>query len=284
MKLIHPIYLDVPMMVSFAAAIEGGVAFEKEVVSSHESTNEKGASIRTKFGLSALFESLFDAGIEGELKSATEKISGERNTERRAHTESSIAILLYDALNKNEGYLVKPKTAKELQSMAHGSLIELSGELRKNAIDSMIDAIDVIMILSSMGEEDPEGAIDNELEGLGKGLREDRSRTPLSNVVLQCDTPEDLKAVVTLRTENLRDLTLSELHKNKVRVVGKVTRSISSKQSMSPFENYGLSMMEAGTLSKIVKGLEDSEGVNVELGDVEIQGPAVQVLPLMVFV
>ena len=31
MHLIHPIYLDVPMLVSFAAAIQGGVSFESEM-------------------------------------------------------------------------------------------------------------------------------------------------------------------------------------------------------------------------------------------------------------
>jgi len=31
MQLIHPIYLDVPMLVSFAAALQGGLSFGSEV-------------------------------------------------------------------------------------------------------------------------------------------------------------------------------------------------------------------------------------------------------------
>jgi hypothetical protein len=284
MKLIHPIYLDVPMMVSFAAAIEGGIAFDSEVTHTEDSKASKKSSIKGKFGLSALFESLFDAGIDASADSANEKASNETRREQRAHTEASIAILLYDALTKNKGFLLHPSSADELVTMEHGSLIELSGQLRKNAIDAVIDTIDVLTILSSLGGNATKDQAKKQVGSIRKALHDDRVRTPLSNVILHCRQPEGLTAVVTLRTENLRDLTLSELHKNTVRIVGKVTRTISASESMSPFENYGMSMMLPETLSEVLRNVEASEQLRVELGDVEVAGPAVQVLPLMVFV
>jgi hypothetical protein len=62
-RLIHPIYLDVPMLVSFAAAVEGGVSFGAEVTRERTSalTTEAGGS--AKFGLSALFGRFFDASV-----------------------------------------------------------------------------------------------------------------------------------------------------------------------------------------------------------------------------
>ena len=73
-----------------------------------------------------------------------------------------------------------------------------------------------------------------------KTLDADRKRTPISNVVVRCDSPDGLNVVVTLRTENLRDLTLSELSKNNVRIIGKITRVLPEGETMSSFENYGM--------------------------------------------
>ncbi|MFC5049121.1 hypothetical protein ACFPK9_00615 [Rubritalea spongiae] len=284
MKLIHPIYLDVPMMVSFAAAIEGGIAFDTEVTKTEDAKKSSKSTIKGTFGLSSLFESLFDASIEAQADSNKESALNETRREQRAHTESSIAILLYDALTRNEGSLVKPTSTSDLKDIEHGSLVELSGQLSKNAIDAMIDAIDAIINMSSMAGKTSLNQTKKDVGDIRKALHDDRSRTPLSNVILNCSTPEDLTAVVTLRSENLRDLTLSELHNNTVRVIGKITRSIDADQTMSPFENYGLSMMEPSNLSEIFRDIEQSNNMNMQFGDVEVQGPAIQILPLMVFV
>ena len=115
-------------------------------------------------------------------------------------------------------------------------------------------------------------------------LDTDRKRTPISNVLLRCTVPNDITAVVTLRTENLRDLTLSELHKNNVRVLGKVTRTIGPEENMSPFENYGMALLPPSTLSNAFRQMLDIEELAFEFSEVLVQGPALQILPLMVFV
>ncbi|MHC4922408.1 MAG: DUF6414 family protein, partial [Planctomycetota bacterium] len=115
-------------------------------------------------------------------------------------------------------------------------------------------------------------------------LKEDRDRTPMSNVVVHCSVPDGTAAVVTLRTENLRDLTLSELHKNTVRVLGKVTRVIGAGEQMSAFENYGMALVNPNSLEEMFSKLRESEGMAAEFADVQVDGPAMQILPLMVFV
>ena len=115
-------------------------------------------------------------------------------------------------------------------------------------------------------------------------LDKDRKRTPISNVLLRCTVPNDITAVVTLRTENLRDLTLSELHKNSVRVLGKVTRVIGPEESMSPFENYGMALLPPSTLREAFRQMLGNNALAVEFSEVQVQGPALQVLPLMAFV
>lgn len=117
-----------------------------------------------------------------------------------------------------------------------------------------------------------------------EALDQDRKRTPISNVVVRCSEPENLNVVVTLRTDNLRDLTLSELHRNNVRIVGKITRSINKGEVMSSFENYGMAMLQPQMLNTVFSQIASMEGIVAEFTDVQVQGPALQILPLMIFV
>ena len=141
-----------------------------------------------------------------------------------------------------------------------------------------------IDILGTMATNRGKNKQQSPLGKMRETIDKDRKRTPISNVLLRCTVPNDITAVVTLRTENLRDLTLSELHKNSVRVLGKVTRVIGPGESMSPFENYGMALLNPSMLRDVLQPLLDNEELAVEFSEVQVKGPALQVLPLMVFV
>lgn len=287
-RLIHPIYLDVPMLVSFSAAIQGGLSLGSEITKEAETTKIRSSSLDGRFGLSNLFGYLFDASVEGSVAGEKTNRNQETMKESRAHTEASIAILLYDHLLKNDGYIIKPENAKELSASGPGSLVEVSGTLVKNAVDAVIDYIDAINILSRLGETSltatKKPPQKSQLENMRDTLDKDRKRTPISNVLLRCKEPSGINAIVTLRTENLRDLTLSELHKNSVRVVGKVTRVIQEDETMSAFENYGMSLIQPAILEEAFRKVTSTETTVAEFSEVVIPGPAVQILPLMVYV
>jgi hypothetical protein len=173
----------------------------------------------------------------------------------------------------------------------------LAGTIEKNAVDAVIDYIDAADILSSLApqtQRQPQsggkhkggggsGAM-SPLRTIRDSLDKDRRRTPISNVLLHCSEPAGCTAVVTLRTANLRDLTLSELHKNSVRVLGKVTRVIPKEATMSAFENYGMALLKPELLKATFAQISATEEARAEFSEVEVPGPAVQVLPLMVFV
>ena len=303
MRLIHPIYLDIPMLVSFAAAFEGGLSFGTEVTSEKSKSTLVEAEAGAKFGFSHLFSQFFDVSADVQAQGTREGQERSVVKSSRSHTEASVAILLYERLRKNSGYIVDLETLEAAREVEPGALIEIAGTLEKNAIDSMIDYIDAVNIMSSMGskqQSDSPGVtggksnreltrrkntrIESPLAKIRDALDNDRKRTPISNVLLRCTAPNNVTAVVTLRTENLRDLTLSELHKNSVRVLGKVTRVVDQGESMSSFENYGLALMKPEILQGIFQDLKNTENVALDLSEVQVQGPAIQVLPLMVFV
>lgn len=300
-QLIHPIYLDVPMLVSFAAAIQGGLSLQTEVTQEKSSDKSGTTSASGTFGLSNLFSNLFDLSADIDISGALSDSSQETRRESKSHTEASIAILLYTQLLDDQRYLTRLENASDLSNVDPGTLVEVSGIIEKNAVDAIIDFIDAATILSSLADSQPnqvskssnqgksrkkqnQTSEKNQLERLREALDNDRKRTPISNVILRSDTPSGMNVVVTLRTENLRDLTLSELHKNSVRVIGKVTRVINEGESMSAFENYGLSLLEPDTLHELFVGVTKTPGIVAEFSEVVVEGPAFQILPLMIFV
>jgi hypothetical protein len=293
--LIHPIYLDVPMLVSFAAAIQGGLALEAEVTSSQKGSGSTEVNASGKFGLSNLFQDLFkiDISVGGNGKSSSE--SNETRKESKSYTEASIAIILYHQLQQSGDYIVKLESVEDIQKYTPGTLVEIAGTVEKNAVDAVIDYLDAADILSRMATPEVQPQLkgkgtshnkssQSELGRIRETLDQDRKRTPISNVVVHCSEPKALNVVVTLRTDNLRDLTLSELHKNHVRIVGKITRSIKEGEVMSSFENYGLSMLQPQVLNEVFLQLTNTEGIVAEFTDIQVKGPAFQILPLMIFV
>jgi len=287
MKLIHPIYLDVPMLVSFAAAIQGGLAFETEVT--EQSATEISASGKSsaRFGISELFSTLFNASVSVESAATDASQDQQVRRESKSHTEASIAILLYEELRKQEGFLMVPDSSTDLQGLEPGALVELSGTVSKNAVDAVIDYMEAVTILANLSAK-PAGkqqkSATQPVKQMRDALARDRERTPISNALLQCSQPAGLWAVLTLRTENLRDLTLSELHKNHVHVVGKVTRFVPDGEEMSSFENYGLGLMKPEQLAEAFEQITSNQDMLLEFSPVSVSGPAVQILPLMVFV
>lgn len=273
------------MLVSFAAALRDGVSLSADVTRDTSEGSESQGSISAKVGLSQLFSSLFEATAEAKLEGNSSEKNQEIIQERKSHTEASIAIVLYSQMKENGGYIETISDTSDFENLDAGSLVEISGIIEKNAVDTVIDYLEATIILSRMDTstgKKPAGK--HPLNQMKQALDDDRKRTPISNSILRCETKEKIDALVTLRTDNLRDLTLSELNKNRVTVVGKVTRVIPQGEKVSTFENYGLSMIDESTLVETFRGLEETEGVNTKFSDVFIDGPSLQILPLMIFV
>lgn len=225
------------MLVSFAAAVQDRLALKAEMTAEKKGSGAASVKASGKFGLSKLFQALVDMSTSVELTGNLSNKSHETRKESKSYTEASIAIVLYHQLQQSGDYIVKLENVEDIQKYTPGTLIKIAGTVEKNAVDAVIDYLDAADILSRMATPNTQpqakrkGAAQSknpqsEIGRIREALDQDRKRTPISNVVVRCSEPKNLNVVVTLRTDNLRDLALSELHRNNVRVVGKITRSI----------------------------------------------------------
>jgi hypothetical protein len=185
------------MLVSFAAAIQGGLSLESEVTHEKEANKSGVARLSGKFGLSNLFSNLFDVTAEADISGSASGRDQETRRELKSHTEASVAILLYDELRRHKEYLIQPKDANALTKIHPGALVEVAGTLEKNAIDTVIDYIDAVNILSNLSSQSApiaqtqqipgkkgarklQPAKQTDLERIRETLDKDRKRTPIS--------------------------------------------------------------------------------------------------------
>lgn len=139
--LAHPIYLDVPMMVSFLAALEGGVS-----VSGSETTTETGSREKTLAARAGLRAKLFAFG-NAEASGEAARVKREEETlvsqTQRHHTAASLFNVLYGYLSE-DGQIVTLERESDLPNLNPGVIARFSGDFRGNPLE------DILMFASAL--------------------------------------------------------------------------------------------------------------------------------------
>jgi len=95
---------------------------------------------------------------------------------------------------------------------------------------------------------------------------------------------EDLRAVLTLSTEFLTGTAAQYLLGGRFSVVGKLTRVLKESENINLTRRTALGLGGPQLVRGLVNDLRGTESVFVEIGDPVVEPPAVQLLPLAVFV
>jgi hypothetical protein len=119
--LVHPVYLDVTMMISFLACLEGGVVTQEEETQKEAGARER--ALKGRAGLRARLPWAFDAevGSEGSTQRRDEIALESKSV--RQHTAASLFNLLYEYLVTGN-QLVNLSQADQLQGLHPGQLVD----------------------------------------------------------------------------------------------------------------------------------------------------------------
>lgn len=315
-RLAFPIYLDEPMMTSFLAHLEGGVARGESIT-----TSAKGAVERSKT-LSAAAKArlwVIDADASGEGAS---KKSAEDSTEvslERNHTSASLFNLLYEYLS-DDGLLNQVSNSSDLGDIEPGYMVEIAGRYKGNAFEDTIDAAAAfIPYIESM--QAPEGPVvpdppersrssnpdkrnrdnrQNQLAAatdasqlasskneMAAGMRlarllvEDALKSPVRDLVIQ--TAGELPVVLTVSGDIYKPRVKELLRDGDFRVVGKVTRVFQQGDVVRLARRSVLGALGAEVAEGIV-GAVLLAGIAQAGVSVSVPGPSLQVLPMAIFV
>jgi hypothetical protein len=293
------------MMISFLAALEGGVA-----VSGDETSTETGSRERLLSGRSGLRARLFGFG-DGEL---TAEGSAQRREEtsfvsqtQRHHTAASLFNVLYGYLREDE-QIVDLSSVEELQTIRAGQLIEFTGEYLGNPLEDILAFFGALFpyiepdapetsASSPSGRSGhpakkaaakkalpaPPAPPEDENEGLKiiKMMASDLETAPVHDLLFR--TSDNLEAVVTVASEFYSATTNENLRAGEFRVVGKVTRVLEDGDSINLTRRTVMGAAGPDMARDTIGNINDGD-LDLAVANPIVTGPALQILPMSIFV
>jgi hypothetical protein len=314
--LAHPLYLDVPMMISFLAHLEGGVSFEdEETLRSGRTREAKGeGSGKFRFGLLGPLLGM-DAGVAASASGKSEETAEYKAA--RHHTVASLFNALYGYLHEDET-IVRIKEPDQRSSLQLGELVELTGRYIGNPLEDILDFFGQLLpymedaesattqerrpspkksgnpaVRAKAAEADADATVKAALEQVQREeqefgirmiqkMREDIAKSPVHDVMLE--TSSGIRAVLTVSSQYYSPTTNEYLRAGGFGVLGKVTRVLSGEETINLTRRTVLGVAGPELSREIVNGMTRGPDFHIESTDPIVSAPAVQVLPMAIFI
>lgn len=315
-QLAHPLYLDVAMMISFLAYLEGGVVTHEEATQREAGARER--LLKGRAGLRARLPWAFEAeaGSEGSTQRRDE-VSFESKSARQ-HTAASLFNLLYGYL-REDGQLVDLKESAQLGELQTGQLVELTGEYLGNPLEDILafvaamypyvaeqqkaqlaaasEAAEQVRKAQKSGNpakraqvqaaETPDPA--DILAGVAQQLKDKENEFGIQMMLKMAQdisrapvhdllfrTSSGLRAVLTVSSEYYSAEVNEYLRAGEFRVIGKVTRIISPGNVINLTRRTIVGVANPAIAQNLVGNVKN-EDFKLEVADPIVTAPAVQI-------
>ncbi|MEV7485012.1 hypothetical protein ACIQGA_20105 [[Kitasatospora] papulosa] len=315
-RLAHPLYLDVQMMVSFLAYLEGGVYVSSEETLQKEKMRDSASVQAGAVRLPSLGALL---GLEASLSAEGGVHVGETAETKvaRHHTAASLFNGLYSFL-RTDGAITSLNTQEELETVSTGDFVELSGRYTGNPLEETLAVFSQFLAYmedmaagvegakaqrsSSRKSGNPQVRESVSAEGDGqwsniveefqrfntsiemrilRKMKEELEASPIHDVVLE--TSAGVKAVLTVASDYYDSAVAERLSSGDFVVLGKVTRILQEGEVIDLSRRTVMGKMgEEG--ESFTSSMTSLPGFKLQSGEPVVRFPAVQVLPMAIFV
>jgi len=349
-RLVHPVYLDVPMMVSFLAALRGGVSFEDTTTRRDASTSSTDREGSGKIRLPPL-GALLGFDVSGRMGRKDGSEVSEETQAVRQHTAASLFNALHAVLEEDR-LVSRVRVASDLDSVVAGDVIHVSGEFVGNPLEPVLafmkQAAPYFDLASEKDEDlDPalrrieaevaeaaEAAAELKARASDAGrsgnpamkaqaerlraeavekretaregrelletlatqrserhdqevgirmldqVRQDLDETPVHDTVINAS---DFKVILTMSAEFFTETTKAHLRAGMFSAIGKVTRVLDDDHPVNLLRRTVLGAADVSIGRTLIEGVVKDGSLQIETFDPVVKAPAVQVLPLAVF-
>ena len=317
--LAHPVYLDTEMLVSFLASLEDGVSYSSEVASRSTTAKDREGEGAGKVSLPSLATLLgLTLSAEGRYKRRTSDEEGVESKFVREHTAASLFNRLRLRLAEMPDTLVNIDCSDAFADLTSGSLIEIQGEILGNPLKQILDLLAALgpyfgleideptpdalpakqssprspkrtgqgrspvpQLASLSGQETPE----HTLQAMLRVLKREVERSPVLDLLMEGS--QGVKTVLTVSRELLTPEVEAYLIGGSFNVIGKVSAIIDENNSISLLRRtvfgFGGRKFADDLFGDFNKAMADTGGLNLSLAQTIIDGPAIQVLPLAIY-
>lgn len=313
-SLYYPLYLDTPMMVSFVAALEGGYALENTLKYVSESSGGMAGQVSGEVGLSKIFTSLAAANIKSSGSLDGKITKSEESQIILKHTEASLFMRLRDELiSKNRITFLDDYSEEKWKQIQSLDIVEISGILHLSPINEIIrmgERIIPFLEPSVTPQPTPSNGHRNKSSrahvqstrtnsvttasaeasniqatiSLIKGLRADLEASPLFDMLLKHEGHWNKSAIIDLSTEVLSFEDQERLRCGKVFVLGKATRVLAPGESISLYRRSIFGYAAQNIINQMATSFNSIEGFSVKLEDAVLEYPAIEIVPMAIYV
>ncbi len=307
--LAHPVYLDVPMMVSFLAALDDGVAYSSEVAEKLISNSEREGEGGGKIGLPSLAQWLgLSLTAEGRYRRRSVEDESVEARLVREHTSASLFNILRQRILATGGARAL-QSSEDISAARVGDIVEVRGTIMGDPLRRFIDLISVVAPYvgidlerdtssgaGSAGGKNQKGSrpttgpasagsvVDSESLKMLKILKADVAKSTVVDLSMSLPTGETV--VLTASNEYITDAAVQYMLAGSFTALGKVTQIIGEGESISLLRRTVFSVLDAAgqsTTADAFGGLAAMmPGMNFSM--LAVNGPGLQILPLSVFV
>lgn len=294
--LIVPIYIDTNALLDLLASIEGGFSIVEKVTTRQITSagSEKSAlgEAGGEFGVPNVLN-LLKVKLGGSLSSKKRRETGEEKEVERYHTYGSLLYRLRAFLD-NEGLIKRPYESTEAwETIVPSDFVEIHGLFQPNPIVDSLQRIDRLLGLFEVlpgFTPGKKGSKDERrlklfrqfLHGILADIEERNTRV----FVIDPTKPNQFQVVVLLFADYLRDQTMAEIAHKEYRLLGKVVRKIEqdSSETIDLLRGTALGGVGRETLEQLWDALNQIEQMNLPQVRSEVSGPALEVVPIAVYI
>jgi len=301
-----PIYIDTNALLDLLASIEGGFSIVEKVTTRTITTAGSDKSISagagTEFGIPNVLN-LLKIKLGGSLSSKEQRESGEEKEAERYHTYGSLLYRLRTFLDGKELIRRPCEDSEVWKTIEPSDFVEVHGVFRPNPLADSLERIDRLIGLfeiisdfsppppgpssarkkkSSQGDKRQMKQLRQFLQGILRDIEKTNTR------IFEIDVtgPNEFSAVVLLFTDYLRDQTMAEISYKEYRLLGKIVRKIeqNSKDTIDLLRGTALGGVGREHLEQLWNAFNQMEQMNLPRVKPEISGPALEVVPIAIFI
>ena len=321
-QLTHPLYLDVAMMTNFLAYLDGGVVMREESTQKEAGTKER--VFKGRAGLSARLPWALTAEVSSEGSGQRRDEVSLESKFARQHTAASLFNSLYEYLTDDgkvtvidngkqlaelrTGQLVefsgeylgnpleeilgffgaiypyvseqyKAQSEAASQAAAQARKSQRSGNPAKRSQNQETSDVGAVLAEAARQAE----AAQNDF-GIQIMLRmaDDIKQVPVHDLLFRVSP--DLQAVVTVSSEYYSQETNEYLRAGEFKVIGKATKIVKGDDVLNLTRRTVLGAASASTAQNLVADIGSSGELKLDVSDPIVAAPAVQVLPMAIFI
>lgn len=290
-RLIVPVYLNQKLVFDLLAMLQGGISTVTTITESSSNNNVDGEKVSAGFGLSEAFSTLLKIDLSGSKEKTIESEETNTSSQERVHTPASLFFQLRNLLLE-KGYL---KEVEEDLPKA-GDFVEFEGFLKRNPIVETIDSLAEMLDMADAFSNKPQSKKGNNNSSQQSEYKKIKQQMVHFSDALKAGSTIDLSstnlngrftAVVTVETGFLNDPLMSDLVDGQFKVIGKVIRSVQdSSESINLLRKTALSKMPSDVMLQAMaqlSSLGSEKGFGIPELKMEVDGPAIQVLPIAIY-